>query len=157
MLTKVNDVIFQYLWRYSCQFKPQKFSIDFFDVHLCPPLWKRFRHLCSRHHWRMPLHPCTISSLQHWISCSCLFHMHWVNIQDDRWQVHSRAPPCYDIAWEQPLRCVLGVFSVGLVGKRWCKAQQQKCCRRWPTTQHTTAEHRGAHCKQGRPYWAANL
>ena len=93
MLTKVNDVIFQYLWRYSCQFKPQKFSIDFFDVHLCPPLWKRFRHLCSRHHWRMPLHPCTISSLQHWISCSCLFHMHWVNIQDDRWQVHSRAPP----------------------------------------------------------------
>jgi len=27
MLTKVNDVMFQYLWRHSCWFKPQKFSI----------------------------------------------------------------------------------------------------------------------------------
>ena len=29
MLTKVNDVMFQCLWRHSCQFKLQKFSIVF--------------------------------------------------------------------------------------------------------------------------------
>jgi len=29
----------------------------------------------------LSLHPCTASSLQHWISCSCNFHMHWDNIQ----------------------------------------------------------------------------
>ena len=28
------------------------------------------------------------------------------------------------------------------------RARRQKCCRRWPTTQHTPAEHRGAHWKQ---------
>jgi len=37
--------------------------------------------LWSRHHWRMLLHPCTVSSLQHWISCSCHVCMHWVSIQ----------------------------------------------------------------------------
>jgi len=39
MLTKVNDVIVQYLWRHGCQFKSQKCS-KYFDVHLFPPLWK---------------------------------------------------------------------------------------------------------------------
>jgi len=42
------------------------------------------------------------------------------------WQVPSRVPPCYDIAWnytkpvirEQPLLPVLDVYSVGWVGKR---------------------------------------
>jgi len=34
MLTKVNNIKFQYLC-HSCQFKSQKFS-SFFDVHLCP-------------------------------------------------------------------------------------------------------------------------
>jgi len=29
MLKKVNSVIFQCLWRHSCQFKPQRFSILF--------------------------------------------------------------------------------------------------------------------------------
>jgi len=41
-----NDVIFQCLWRHSCQFKPQKFSIVFFLGTCAPPLWKRFRHPC---------------------------------------------------------------------------------------------------------------
>jgi len=36
MLTKVNDVIFQWMWHHSCQFQSQKFS-SFFYVHLCPP------------------------------------------------------------------------------------------------------------------------
>ena len=43
MLTKVNAVIFWSLWGHSCQFKPQKFSIDFWRS-LVPTLWKRFRH-----------------------------------------------------------------------------------------------------------------
>ena len=37
-----NDVIFKCLWRHSCQFKPQKFSIVYFVVHLCPPTFKKF-------------------------------------------------------------------------------------------------------------------
>jgi len=40
MLTEANDVIFQCLWRHSCQFKSQKFSM-FFDLHLCPPTLKK--------------------------------------------------------------------------------------------------------------------
>ena len=34
---------------------------------------------------------------------------------------------------------------------------QQKCCQRWPMTQHTPAEHQGAHCKQDLCHWAASL
>jgi len=56
---------------------------------------------------------------------------------------------------EQPLLPMLDVLSAGLVGKR--KARQQRCCRRWPTTLHTPAEHRGFHCKQDQRYWAASL
>jgi len=40
MLTKVNDVIFQCFWRHSCQFKPQKFSIDFWRS-LVPPHFEK--------------------------------------------------------------------------------------------------------------------
>jgi len=36
-------------------------------------------------------------------------------------------------------------FIVGWVGKRL--ARQQRYFRRWPTTQHTPAAHRGVHCK----------
>jgi len=39
MLTKVNDVIVQCLWRHSSQFKSQK-CFTFFDVHLFPPTLK---------------------------------------------------------------------------------------------------------------------
>jgi len=39
MLKKVNDFIFQRLWRRSCRFKSQKCS-SFFDVHLCAPTLK---------------------------------------------------------------------------------------------------------------------
>jgi len=35
MLKKDYNVVFQWLWRRSCQFKPHKFFIDF-DDHLCP-------------------------------------------------------------------------------------------------------------------------
>jgi len=40
MLKKVNDVIFQSLWRHSCQFKPQNFS-TFFWLGLVPPTLKK--------------------------------------------------------------------------------------------------------------------
>jgi len=36
-------------------------------------------------------------------------------------------------------------------------ACQHPCCRRWIKTQHTAAEHRGAHRKQGKRYRAASL
>ena len=36
------------------------------------------------------------------------------------------------------------------------KVRQQKCCRRWPTTQHTPAEHRGTNCKKDFHHWAAS-
>jgi len=39
-----NDVMFQCLWRHSCQFKGQKFCIIFLTCTCAPPLWKRFRH-----------------------------------------------------------------------------------------------------------------
>ena len=37
------------------------------------------------------------------------------------------------------------------------RAPQQKCCRRWPTTQHTPAEQRGVHWQQDLRHWAASL
>jgi len=40
MLTKVNDVIFQCLWRHSCQFKPQIFFY-FLDIYFAPHFEKR--------------------------------------------------------------------------------------------------------------------
>jgi len=36
-------------------------------------------------------------------------------------------------------------------------AWRHKCCQRRPMTQHTPAEHRGAHWKQNLCHWAASL
>jgi len=46
MLTKVMEVVFQCLWRHSCQFKPQ--TLLCFHLHLCSPLSKRLFHQCAR-------------------------------------------------------------------------------------------------------------
>jgi len=35
----------------------------------------------SDQYWRVSRHPCKISTSEHWIFCSCQFHMHSVKIQ----------------------------------------------------------------------------
>jgi len=50
-----NDVIFQSLWRHSCQFKPQ-FFYSFLTCTCIPPLWKRFRHPCLWSPVRLSVH-----------------------------------------------------------------------------------------------------
>jgi len=68
------------------------------------------------------------------------------------WQVLARGPPCGGIPW----KCLP---SLSLQEQRFlpAKARQQRCCRGWPTTQHTPAEHPGAHCKHDHCYWATSL
>jgi len=81
------------------------------------------------------------------------------------WLVPSRGPPRCDISSNVCQTCHYEsnhchphwMRSVG-TGYAFFKARQQRCCcQRWLKTQHTPAEHQGAHRKQEQPCWAASL
>ena len=61
------------------------------------------------------------------------------------------------LPWEQPLLLALDMFIVEWSNNALLRARQQKCCRRWPTTHYTPAEHRGAHWQQDLRRCAASL
>jgi len=81
-------------------------------------------------------------------------------------QMPSRGPTCCGISWNayhichhESNHCYPYWMCSAWDGSNnaLLKARQQKCCRRWPTTQHNPAEHRGAHWQQDLRHWAASL
>jgi len=82
------------------------------------------------------------------------------------WQMPSCGHPRCGIYWnDYPIChhesncCCLCWMCSAWVGSEhdFLRAQQQKCCRRRPTTQHIPAEHRVAHRKQDQRHRAASL
>jgi len=99
---------------------------------------------------------CALSKLM-----SCYITLDWGGRQ-----MPLRGPPCCGISWNAYQIC--HHESNDLYSRWMCsawigsnnallRARQQKCCLRWPTTQHTPAEHRGAYWQQVLRHWATSL